>query len=99
MSLVERDDAEDGIVILRLNRPDRLNALTPALVGELHDHLDRLRADNRCRVVVLTGNGRGFCAGADLRGGDPGSSVPFEARPGVIGTFQHAEYYSDVVLK
>jgi enoyl-CoA hydratase len=98
LSNVERDDPTPGVRILRFNRPERLNALTHALVGELHDHLDAARADDDCHVVVLTGNGRGFCAGADLKGGD-GEPGPFTPRPGAIGTFQMAEYYSDVVLK
>ncbi|MGA1006938.1 MAG: enoyl-CoA hydratase/isomerase family protein [Ilumatobacteraceae bacterium] len=56
------------VAILRLNRPDRLNAMTSELVQSLHDHLDELAVDLTCRVVVLTGVGRGFCAGLDLGG-------------------------------
>lgn len=55
------------VTILRLDRPDRLNALDFTLVGELHDALDTVAADDDCRVVVLTGAGRAFCAGLDLR--------------------------------
>ncbi len=53
---------------LTLSRPDNLNALTAGLVAELHDHLRLLAADTACRAVVLTGAGRGFCAGLDLGG-------------------------------
>ena len=56
------------VAVLRLNRPDRLNAMTSELVQLLHDHLDELAVDLTCRVVVLTGVGRGFCAGLDLGG-------------------------------
>jgi enoyl-CoA hydratase/carnithine racemase len=52
---------------IRLNRPERLNALTFGLTAELHDALDTVAADDACKVVVLTGAGRGFCAGLDLR--------------------------------
>ncbi len=67
----------DGHVAwLILDRPDKLNAMTTELVQQLHDALDGVAADSDCRVVVLTGQGRGFCAGLDLRGyGDaPGTA-------------------------
>ena len=55
-----------GIVKLTLNRPEKLNAMNHALVAGLYDALDRLAEDRACRVIVLTGAGRGFCAGLDL---------------------------------
>jgi enoyl-CoA hydratase len=58
-----------GIVQLTLNRPERLNAMNAALVADLHRTLDRVAADRSCRVIVLTGAGRGFCAGLDLQDG------------------------------
>lgn len=57
-----------GVALLRLNRPDRLNAMTSELVESLHRHFDDLAVNHRCRVVILTGAGRGFCAGLDLTG-------------------------------
>jgi enoyl-CoA hydratase len=57
---------EPGIAILRLNRPERLNALTDEAVAELSRTLDSLAADTALRVLILTGAGRGFCAGFDL---------------------------------
>ena len=57
-----------GVAMLRLNRPERLNAMTSELVSALHRYLDELSVDERCRVIVLTGAGRGFCAGLDLGG-------------------------------
>jgi len=53
---------------LTLNRPDRLNAMTSELCEELHEELRRTAIDRSCRAVVLTGAGRGFCAGLDLQG-------------------------------
>lgn len=66
--LVARTAPRPGVVQLTLTRPDKLNALTAGLVAELHDHLRVLAADTACRAVVLTGAGRGFCAGLDLGG-------------------------------
>jgi enoyl-CoA hydratase/carnithine racemase len=66
--LVERSELRPGVVQLTLRRPDKLNALTQPLVTELHNQLRALAADLTCRVVVLTGAGRGFCAGLDLGG-------------------------------
>jgi enoyl-CoA hydratase len=65
---IEVEHPRDGVTVLRLNRPAQLNAMTIGLVDALHAELDRLAADNRCRAVVLTGAGRGFCAGLDLGG-------------------------------
>ncbi len=60
--------AADGVTLLTLNRPERLNALTHDLVDHLYRALDAVAADPDCRVVVITGAGRGFCAGLDLNG-------------------------------
>ncbi len=68
MALVELSHPEEHITVLTLNRPEALNALTYELVDELHRSLETIHADHDCRVVVLTGAGRGFCAGLDLRG-------------------------------
>lgn len=96
---VERTDPEDGISVLRLNRPERLNALTMGTVQELHEHLDALKRDDGCRVVILTGAGRGFCAGVDLKGGDPTEIPPLQLRPEPIRTWQVAEHFSAIVLR
>ncbi len=68
MAVVERSHPAPGIVQLTLNRPDKLNAMTGELVQSLHEHLDAIAVDPEARVVVLTGAGRGFCAGLDLGG-------------------------------
>jgi enoyl-CoA hydratase len=59
------------IAVLTLNRPEKLNALNYELVEELHTALDGIAANNDCRVVVLTGAGRGFCSGLDLTEPNP----------------------------
>jgi len=65
---------DNGIAVLTLNRPDRLNSFTQAMHREVRDALDKLQADKSARVLVLTGAGRGFCAGQDLndRAVEPG---------------------------
>ena len=68
MSVVERSQPAAGVAMLTLNRPDKLNAMTTELVQGLHDHLDAIAVDPDVRVVILTGAGRGFCAGLDLGG-------------------------------
>ena len=65
---VERSHPRPGIALLTLNRPEKLNAMTAELVQSLHEHLDAIAIDPAVRVVVLTGSGRGFCAGLDLGG-------------------------------
>lgn len=66
--LVQRRGAQDGIVWLTLNRPEKLNALSMQLFGELEDCFRALRKDRSARCLVITGAGRGFCAGADFSG-------------------------------
>jgi len=60
---------EDGIAVLYLNRPDKLNAFTSAMVREFLEVLDFTDSDDRVRALVVTGAGRAFCAGADLSSG------------------------------
>lgn len=67
--LVERHDA---VTWLTLDNSERMNALTPAMIGELETAFGQLREDAATRVVVITGAGRAFCAGADLAGEDSG---------------------------
>lgn len=57
---------EEGVATITLNRPDMLNAMNNGLMRGLHNSIDRVAQDDSIRVVILTGNGRGFCAGADL---------------------------------
>ena len=70
-SVLEVTRPQPEITVLTLNRPDSLNALSYELVEAVHTALDAVAADNTCRVVVLTGAGRGFCAGLDLRTTNP----------------------------
>ncbi len=71
---------DTGIRILTLDRPDRLNAMSPELIDQLHERIDELRADGTARVVVLTGAGRGFCSGLDLRDASPTGLAAGEGR-------------------
>jgi 2-(1,2-epoxy-1,2-dihydrophenyl)acetyl-CoA isomerase len=59
------------VAILTLNRPDRLNAINRAMMADLPAAIAALKADDEVRVVVVTGAGKGFCAGADLTGFGP----------------------------
>jgi enoyl-CoA hydratase len=78
--LVLVDRPVHGVAVITLNKPDRLNALSYPMVDQLHDALDEVGGDDSCKVVVLTGAGRGFCAGLDLR--------DFGAPP-AVGTHRH----------
>jgi enoyl-CoA hydratase len=60
------EELEPGIALLTLRRPERLNALTWDLIDDLHATLAAVAGDDRVRVVILTGAGRGFCSGLDL---------------------------------
>lgn len=79
-STIEITAESEGVRIILFDRPERLNALNYECVSELHDALDEVAADDSCTVIVLTGAGRGFCAGLDLK--DFGT-------PPAIGTHRH----------
>lgn len=68
---VLKEEFIDGCLELTLNRPERLNAFTPELHKALRSALEKAADTKACRVILLTGAGRGFCAGQDL--GDPNS--------------------------
>ncbi|MDX1374041.1 MAG: 2-(1,2-epoxy-1,2-dihydrophenyl)acetyl-CoA isomerase PaaG [Burkholderiales bacterium] len=65
-----------GVQRLTLNRPDKLNAFNPELLGALAEALGAAEADSAIRALLLTGAGRGFCAGADLDQRDVGPDAP-----------------------
>jgi enoyl-CoA hydratase len=56
----------DGLALIRLDRPDKLNALNAGMIAALADAADRIDADDRLRMAVLTGSGRAFCVGGDV---------------------------------
>jgi enoyl-CoA hydratase/carnithine racemase len=67
MSEVVTKSVEAGVAVLTLNRPERLNAWTPELGSSYFDLLEECAADPEVRAIVVTGAGRGFCAGADMQ--------------------------------
>jgi len=88
-----RFETADGIARITLNRPDRLNSFTTQMHGELRDALSRVATAGDARVVLLTGAGRGFCAGQDLSDRDVapgaapvdlGASIAVNYRPLVL---------------
>jgi len=66
MNTILLERATDDVVVITLNRPKSLNSMTQELVSELHSACDELATDDSCRVVILTGAGRGFCSGHEL---------------------------------
>jgi 2-(1,2-epoxy-1,2-dihydrophenyl)acetyl-CoA isomerase len=83
-------ESRAGYRVVTLNRPERLNALTVEMAGALMEALEAADKDRECRAVLLTGAGRGFCAGQDL-------TEIADARPPEIGEL--LENYNPLVLK
>jgi enoyl-CoA hydratase/carnithine racemase len=81
-------ELNDGVLTITLDRPEQLNAFTGKMQNELIDACDRADADDSVRAIIVTGRGRGFCAGADLSGGpntfarDRGTTDPTKYRDG-----------------
>jgi enoyl-CoA hydratase len=91
------DHPHPGVARITLHRPERLNAINNALLSGFSDALDIVDTDPEVRCVVLTGAGRGFCAGADLKGTDdvPGS----EGFGPVLTTFAYQQRIVGVVTR
>ena len=77
-------EVKDAVATLTLNRPDKLNAYTATMGSELEDAFLAADADDAVRVVIVTGAGRGFCAGADISGG----ANSFDTKSGNAAMFQ-----------
>lgn len=78
---------------LTLNRPESMNAITTAMVGELNDYFGGLYNDGAVRIVVMRGAGKAFCAGLDIKQRDQGGPAPFG------GGFGFQGYLADVYIK
>lgn len=74
-------DVRDGVAVLTLNRPDKRNAISDDMRAEMIDALERVTADRKIRALVLTGSGKGFCAGGDVAG----MQRRMDAPPGDVG--------------
>lgn len=80
--LVQSEEVRPGILLVRLNRPDNLNSMNAEMITALREVLQEVRDDSGVRAIVLTGNGRAFCAGLDLRGyGEAPGARGVEGRP------------------
>ena len=75
-------ELSDNILTITLNRPDRLNAFTPHMQGELIEAFDQADANDDVGAIIITGSGRAFCAGADLSDGGSTWEKPALARDG-----------------
>lgn len=88
MGFVSVQPADDrGVAVVTLDRPERLNALSPSLTTDLHQALRGVFVQREVRAVVLTGAGRGFCSGFDLASRAEGDHVPDSEDRGAVGAF------------
>ena len=97
MTLVNRQDVGGGVTVVELDDPERYNALSNQLVRVLRATLDEIAEDRSVRAVVLTGSGRGFCAGANMTGGDePNPAAQGRGPVGFIQVIQ--EHLAELML-
>jgi enoyl-CoA hydratase len=97
MELAQIDRSRPRVAVVTMNRPDRLNALSAALVGDLKAAFAALNRDRDTSAIVLTGAGRGFCSGADLSGdADPAPDADGRGRVGFVYRFQ--EHLAELIL-
>lgn len=88
-----RYEIEDGVAVLTLARPEKLNAFTVQMMGEMLHVLDRVDADDAVRALIVTGEGRAFCAGADLSAG--AGAFVFEGEEPVVNADGGLNYDAD----
>ena len=86
-----RYEADGPVLTVTLNRPEKLNAYTARMGAELADAVNRASADDAIRAVILTGAGRGFCAGADISAGAGSFDTEAGAGAGNFGSGARAE--------
>ncbi len=79
METLVLEQPEAGVAVLRLNRPERLNAINEVMASELRSAVTSIEQDPDVRAVILTGSGRGFCSGMDMRNFGP--SMPDDSAP------------------
>ena len=92
-------EIEEGILEVRLNRPDRLNAINATLIKELIEVFRGLQCDRNTRVVILTGEGKGFCSGADLQEHAGPGAIPGTEGMGQLGfVYKFQEYLAESML-
>jgi enoyl-CoA hydratase len=97
MALVEIDRRDDRIAVVTLNRPERRNALSASLASAVKEAFASLHRDRAVDAVVLTGAGKGFCAGADLSGErDPAPDSEGRGPVGVV--YRHQEHLAEMIL-
>jgi len=84
---------EGGVAVITLNRPDKLNAFTVQMMDEMLHALDRVDADDAVRALIVTGEGRAFCAGADLSAG--ADAFVFEGDAPIVGPDGRLNYAAE----
>lgn len=97
METVRVEHPRPEVAVLTLDRPDKLNALSWQLVDDLHDLFDGFEYDNTTKVVVITGSGRGFCAGLDLT--DTTGCPQAKGLTGAAAGMRTQERIAELVLK
>ena len=80
---IKYEVGNDGVAVITLNRPDQLNAISHEMAAELLQTLDMVDGDPAVRVVIITGEGRGFCAGTDLSAGPAAFAPATDVHDGV----------------
>ena len=77
-----RVERRDAVAVITLDRPEKLNAWTPAMAVEQARAIEEANADPRVGAIVMTGAGRGFCAGADMIASEPATTSPSSSSTG-----------------
>jgi enoyl-CoA hydratase len=100
MSYAKLDRPRPHIALLTLNRPERFNAISYQALRELYAVLDELESDLDTRVVIMTGAGRGFCSGFDLKAAAEGENGPWEEGLGEIqNQYRMQQAYGGLVVR
>jgi len=99
MDTIKKTFISEGIMEVRLNRPETLNAMVPELLGEIKAVFGQFNQDRETRAVILTGEGKGFCSGADLKQDSTISDIPGTKGTSRLGfIYKYQEYLAEAIL-
>jgi len=95
MKNVSIQKIHDKVTSIKLNRPDALNAVSPALKNDLVDAFKQVSQDNTCQVIILSGEGKGFCSGLDMKSHEGIPNLDGMTMPRM--TMRALEHFTDLV--
>lgn len=99
LQCIKTEKIADQVMLITLNRPEKMNAISPDMLTGLQAAIEQVNLDTNTRIAIITGEGRGFCAGADLTSQDTAGAIPGTEGMGQLGfVYKYQEYLAKTML-